>query len=453
MKKLIVEKSDYLLKLAYMDAGVLKRVELLKTQHSLRVGQVYKGIVRKKVAGLNAYFVDLGKEQGFLQSRNRYNLGDTVLLQVKTEAVGEKQAKMTEKLSLSGDYIVYLPFENKVSVSNKLHEEVVGTITEKLRSRYPKEGLILRTAALNTDFESIEKDLLKQKAIFYGIKENYEASQKGLLYEKTFIEHFFSSFFEDVREVSSNDKELLKQIKEILSKRMEYPRYVFEEAPLFRTLGIDLKKLSQKHYKFGELSLVIEKTEAFTAIDVNSGYRKGHLYMDDTAFEVNSSSCKHIVDLIILKNISGVILVDFIDMKSQAYKENLLEVLKREFLRDHKKVSVLNITSLGIVQIIRKRDSSDVMEELLCDCPYCFGSGKIPKKEWFLDSIRSEIEHYFLHYRVKEAPLIIEVPYVIKQTVEASLEVLETKYNCKFLLEFNYSGWDIRVYQRKEDKS
>ncbi|MDO4793393.1 MAG: ribonuclease E/G [Filifactor alocis] len=452
MKKLIVEKSDYLLKIAYIDGSVLKRVEFLKTKHSLRAGQIYKGIIRKKLEGLSAYFVDLGEEQGFLQSRNRYELGDAVLLQVKTEAVAEKQAKMTEKLSLSGSYVVYLPLENKVSVSNKLPEEEVRAIVEELRSRHPKDGLILRTSALNADFEDIEKDLLKQKAIFSDIKKSYISSEKGLLYEKTFVEHFFSSFFGEVREVSSNDKGLLKQVKEILSQREGDPRYVFEETPLFRTLGIDSKKLLQKYYKFGELSLVIEKTEAFTAIDVNSGYRKGHLYMDDTVFEVNSSSCKHIVDLIILKNISGIILVDFIDMKSQAYKEKLLDVLKREFLRDHKKVSVLNITSLGIVQIIRKRDSSNVTEELLCDCPYCFGSGSVPGKELLFDSIQSEIEHYLLHHSVKEAPFVIEIPYIIKQTVEASLEVLEKKYERKFLLEFNRGGWDIRVYQRKEDE-
>lgn len=451
MKKLIVEKSDYLFKLAYIDNNVLKRIEFQKMKDSVKVGQIYKGKINKKVEGLNAYFVDLGENQGFLQSKNRYKIGDTVLLQVKTEAVGDKQAKMTEKLSLPGDYIVYLPLENKVSISNKLPEEDVRTITQELRSRYPQDGLILRTAALGVGFGHIEKDLLKQKTIFFDIRNNYNSLEKGLLYKKNFIEHFFSSFFEEIREVYSNDRELLKQIKEILIKRQQVVNYIFEEGPLFRTLGIDSKKLAQTHYRFEELSLVIEKTEAFTVIDVNSGYRKGHLYMDDTAFEVNNSSCRHIVDLILLKNISGVILVDFIDMKSQDYKEKLLSTLRNEFLRDHKKVSVLSITSLGIVQIIRKRDSSDVMEELLCDCPYCYGSGKIPGDDWLLDLIQAEIKHYLLHYNVKEDLLIIEVPYITKETVEPCLESLEKKYNCNILFEFNHSRWDIKVYQRKED--
>lgn len=450
MNRLIAEKSHFLLKLAYIEGNELKRVEMEKTDQKVRRGQIYIGKITKRVTGLQAYFLDLGSYgQGFLQTKKEYRTGNYVLVQVKTEAVGEKQPKLTEEISLSGRYTVYLPSHKGVSISNKIqNDEKIREFAKKLQKDDPDLGLILRTDALQCDYPQIESDLLEQKSIFDRIS-NLPVKE-GLVYEKSFVERFFSTFFEKkIDEVVSNDKELLKQIRAILEKRALTPHFRLTQERMFDTLGIDLQKLMQKRYPFGDLSIVMETTEAFTAVDINSGFQNRHLFIDDMSFQVNLQACKHIVDLVILKDISGVILIDFIDMKKEDYRNQLLETLRKEFMRDYKKVSVLNITSLGIVQVIRKREKQNIVEEFTVDCPHCSGSGRVMDSVMKMDLLERETERFFMHRFSGRGAVRIKVPKELQSQVEEVREIWEKKYHRTLVFHYGEENSKIEIIEEK----
>lgn len=449
MKKLIAEKSDFLLKLAYMDGSELKRVEIEKEKNEVRNGQVYRAVVQKRASGLQAYFLDLKTcEQGFLQSRKNYKNGETVLVQVKKTSIGSKQPKLTEELSFSGRYAVYLPFGKGVSISNKIGEDKrLKAISETLEKKYSKEGIIFRTNSVHADYTEIEEDILQQKRIFEKVLNTNKA---GLLYEKNFVERFFSTFFEqEVDEVVANDKEMMSQIKTEFQKRDLHPRFRLTSERNFDVLGIDVTKLMQKRYRFGNLEIVVETTEAFTAIDINSGFQNRHLFLDDMSLQVNLQACGHIVDLIILKDISGVILIDFIDMKKDEYRNQLLKELKREFIRDHKKVSVLNITSLGIVQVIRKREKQNIVEEFTRNCPHCQGTGRTTDLIMEMDKLQGEVERFLFHRSVEEGALQLHLPSRLKEETENIRKSWEDKYCRKLVFHYGDEDSPIEIIERR----
>ena len=158
--------------------------------------------------------------------------------------------------------------------------------------------------------------------------------------------------------------------------------------------------------------------------------------MDDMALDVNLKSCQYIVDLIIKKDISGIILIDFIDMKKKIYQEKLLHRLKEEFKRDIKKVSVLNITTLGIVQVIRQREKENLIDMISCSCPLCLGTGYLKSPVILLDELEVEIRKYLYHKEIKKDSLLVVAPSYMKNYFDRNQFLLESKYGISMNIEY-----------------
>ncbi len=449
MKQLILENSDFLLKIAYVNSGKTEKIEVYKKDIAISTGQVYKGKVLKNVIGLNGQFISLGVGEGFLQGNRLLKNGEEVLVQVKKEAIGEKQPKLTESISLAGRYVVYLPNEHKISVSNKLKQwENIDNIVDNLEKVFGNIGLIIRTEAKDEEFSRIEQEVYELQQRYRKILEKYSQSTMGLLYEEDRITKFFHHFHEtENHQIIFNDKKILLRVKAILQRHGMKSELLYSEEDLFQKYAVNLNSVFQSRYRFGNISIVMETTEAFTAVDVNSGYQNRHLYLDDMALNVNLEACKHIVDLIVLKDISGVILVDFIDMKKSGYEKILLENLQREFQRDERKTSVLNITSLGIVQIIRKREKENLIEYLSVPCPVCHGQGKVRNGIMLLDELVSDIRRYLFHHDIKGDTINVKVPIYLKEELQENMRFLEEKFGYKFSIEYFDYGTEIQISQ------
>ena len=435
-KKLIIEDSSFLTKVAYLNQGTVERIEIIKKDYHIKKNQIYQCRVKKNIVSSSGKLVDLGNQElGFLQVNKDLKNGDVVIAQIKKEPISSKLAKLTDDINLSGEYVIYLPFGKEIFLSNKIKNDTRSDkLVKKLSTDFLNIGLIIRTEAIEVDYEQVRQEVERLVGLFQEIMRD---GVVGLLYEQDSLLDFFHHFrFETIDEVISNSKEIISKVKKWALLKKISPEYKLQEIDLFGSYGISLTKLFSKKYDFGNISIIIEPTEAFTAVDVNSGYQEKHCYMDDMALEVNLKSCKYVVDLIIKKNISGIILIDFIDMKKHGYQEKLLRRLREEFRRDIKKVSVLNITSLGIVQVIRQREKENIMDMISFSCPLCSGSGHLKSSLILLDELEVEIRKYLYHKEIKKDSLFVVAPSYMKSYFDKNQSFLESKYGVSMNIKY-----------------
>lgn len=438
-KKLIIEDSFFLTKVAYLNEGTVERIEIIKKDCPIKKNQIYHCKIRKNIVSSNGKLVDLGNEElGFLQVNKDLKNGDMVIAQIKKEPISTKLAKLTDDISIAGEFVIYLPFEKDIHLSNKIKKDSRSIkLVEALINDFSNIGLIIRTEAIEVDYEQIRQEVEQLVVLFQEIMRKKKDGVVGLLYEQDSLLDFFYHFrFETIDEVISNSKEIISKVKQWAMSKKISPEYKLQEIDLFGSYGISLEKLFSKKYDFGNISIVIEPTEAFTAVDVNSGYQEKHCYMDDMALDVNLKSCQYIVDLIIKKDISGIILIDFIDMKKKIYQEKLLHRLKEEFKRDIKKVSVLNITTLGIVQVIRQREKENLIDMISCSCPLCLGTGYLKSPVFLLDELEVEIRKYLYHKEIKKDSLLVVAPSYMKNYFDRNQFLLESKYGISMNIEY-----------------
>lgn len=438
-KKLIIEDSSFLTKVAYLNQGTVERIEIIKKDYHIKKNQIYQCRVKKNIVSSSGKLVDLGNQElGFLQVNKDLKNGDVVIAQIKKEPISSKLAKLTDDINLSGEYVIYLPYGKEIFLSNKIKNDTRSDkLVKKLSTDFLNIGLIVRTEAIEVDYEQVRDEVERLVDLFNEIMKKKKEGVIGLLYEQDSLSDFFHHFrFDTIDEIISNSQEIISKVKDWARSKKMRPEYIFQEIDLFGSCGISLTKLFSKKYEFGNISIIIEPTEAFTAVDVNSGYQERHCYMDDMALEVNLKSCKYVVDLIIKKNISGIILIDFIDMKKHGYQEKLLRRLREEFRRDIKKVSVLNITSLEIVQVIRQREKENIMDMISFSCPLCSGSGYLKSPLILLDELEVELRKYLYHRELKKGNILVLAPGYMKSYFDKNQSFLESKYGVSMNIKY-----------------
>jgi ribonuclease G len=396
----ISQKDSFNVVTALLKSGNLYEIYFEKRE-KLRIGDVYLGRVIEVVPGLGAAFIDLGRGGiGFLKLRDlssdNIKSGDKYIVQVGRKSIGQKYPQVTTKLSIPGRYTILMPYSKNVGVSRKIESKFErDRLYEIMKNSKPKGmGLIARTAAERVDEENISKDVRVALSIWNDIIDKSSKGKIGLLREASdTIESFVRDRINStVNEVVVDTPELKERIQKLFntynieiqlrlhtgSKRLLDFYNIMKQ---FRT------SLEREIFLPSGGFITIDKTEALTVIDVNSG-----TYLDDDViFKTNFEASIEIARIIRLRDIGGIIIIDFISMTSEEDRKNIVEKLKSETKYDYSKSIIFGFTHLGLLEMSRRKIKEGISKQYTNVCPYCRGKGYLKSFDTLLKEIENEI--------------------------------------------------------------
>lgn len=386
MKKIIIESLESSQKTAILKNDKLEELYIDNTIEKSIVSNIYRGRVHKVLSGMNACFVDIGREKKAylkLDKENDIKTGDDIIVQVIKDEIGTKGAKITQEISFSGRYLVYIPSNTRVTMSNKIVDEKERLRLKRLFYTNCKNetGYIIRTEAQGCSMTDFKNDIKELKSLYANVEKEFKRG-KGpkLLYTEsdTAIKYIRDNISDEISSIITNDENKYNEIREILKevdrKYLEILK-LDKNQDVFNIYGVESqlnKYLSKKVWLKNGGYLIIERTEALTVIDVNSGRFTGGSELANTAKKVNEEAAIEIVNQIIIRDIAGIIVVDFIDDQIvNSSKKKLINIMKEEFKKDKRKNEVKGMTSLGLVEITRRREKEPLEDYFLSDCKKC----------------------------------------------------------------------------------
>lgn len=418
MKSILVNIVPEETRMAMLEDDELLAVEVERPSHSHLVGNIYKGHVQNVLPGMQAAFVDIGNEKNAflyigdgmpadaIQSmpvHARIHIGQNLPVQIVKDAIGTKGPRATTHLSLPGRNVVLMPTAAYIGLSRRIEDEAernrLKAIAEKICP--PGMGLIVRTAAAGQTEENLAEDVRYLVKLWESLMaRNKLLPAPALLYRDAdlIIRIVRDSLTKAVDRMIIDDAAVYRRVVELLqyiSPELVGRVQLYEEkTALFKKYHIDdeLEKLGDREValKSGGF-IVIDKTEALTVIDVNTGKYVGRANLADTVYHTNMEAAMEILKQIRLRDIGGIIVIDFIDMDMAEQKENLLEFMRGQVKRDRTKTNIVDITSLGLVEITRKKSRQNFESIIYSDCPYCHGRGRIESPETVCINISRDI--------------------------------------------------------------
>jgi ribonuclease G len=407
LKEILIQVTKEETKVAVLEKRRLVEVYLERSFQMRLAGNIYKGRIENVLPGMQAAFVNIGLERNaFLYVEDvhtspgkRENLpiqsmlreGEEILVQVVKEPFGTKGARVTTQLTLPGRYVVLLPDLACIGVSRRITQE---RERERLKSlaeevRIAGSGLIVRTVAEGVSRDELADDVAALYELWKRTKEkSTRCSAPAMLYQDLELVSWVLRDLvgEEIDRLVVNEPETYDRILELLgSDAHSFSRKVqLVESDLWEDYGIDqevARALRPKVWLRSGGYLVIDETEALTVIDVNTGKYTGSKNFADTVFRTNLEAIPEIVRQVRLRNLGGIIIVDFIDMEVLEHRAEVLRRLDEDLKRDKTRTYVLGLTHLGLVEMTRKKvrpSLSSLLERL---CPYCEGKGRVLSEE------------------------------------------------------------------------
>lgn len=405
MKSLILSAKEYIIRLALIEDGKISEFLIEDKKDQDYTGNFYKGKVEDVLENKENFFINIGLEKNaflnlgkFKKRQNLYKDAD-ILVQVEKNPRDEKGASVTLDYSIAGKNIVLLPNSRNISISNKIKNEKDIDRLKAIFSKVKDVGLIIRTSASTVNENELQKEYLELLEKWNKILEIYSKSKVGTLIfsQNSIIDRLFRNYLdESVDELIVDDEENFNKIKEyVLQKdlKIKINRY-FNERDIFEfySYNIDIENaLRKKLWLESGAYLVIEKTEALVSIDVNTGRSIEAKNLKELIFKTNLEAAKEIPRQLRLRNLAGIIIIDFIDMKSELERKEVLKVLKENLKKDSEKTEVINYSSLNLVQLTRQRRGKELATYYLEECPYCNGTGNIISEDRAILNLLKEL--------------------------------------------------------------
>ena len=422
-RTIVIDEDSYMSSVSLLEDGHLIEFHIDYPDSGRLTGNIYKGKVDNVLYGLESAFVNIGRgRNGFLYVgetlENRADLnkvvpklldiktGDNIMVQVTKEEIGQKGARLTANISIPGRYVVFLPSIDFVGISSKIVDPDRRMMLGKLLEKHKPEGggLIARTVCIDAKKSDIVSEIKRIQAMYDKLLAafNSEAFPVGLLHSE--VDLVYRSMRDllssDVDKIVCNEistfnrlKELLKQMKSDFYNKVE----LYEgKRDIWDVYGISEqvdKLLGRKVTLPSGGSLYIDHTEALTAIDVNTGSFNAGTDHEETVYFTNMEAAKEIARQLRLRNIGGIIVVDFIDMLNPEHKAAVVEALRIETLRDRIKTRVQDMTQLGLVEMTRKKVGKELSAKLLEPCAHCRNSGVVPNSDYLARKLRAAINH------------------------------------------------------------
>lgn len=414
-------------RVALVENGIVQELYVERSSRLGMVGNIYKGKVVRVLPGMQAAFLDIGHARtAFIHAndiiwpkvegeRERSPLisellhdGQSVIVQVMKDMMGTKGARLTTDLSIPSRYLVYMPKGEHIGVSQRIEDETererLKNLVCQLQAESPETaagGFIVRTVAEGVSEDELRRDMAFLVKLWCWIQERCPvAPTPSLIYEELPLP------LRTIRDlVSVNVQKVLVDSRETFGKIEEFVREFVPGLagqidhypggrPLFELYNIedDLQKALQRKVllKSGGY-LIIDQTEAMTTVDVNTGSFVGTRTLEDTVFKTNLEATHAIARQLRLRNLGGIIILDFIDMEETEHKQQVLRALEKMLLRDYAKTKITQVSELGLVEMTRKR-TRESLEHLLCEaCVVCQGRGTVKTAETVCYEIFREI--------------------------------------------------------------
>lgn len=411
VKDILIDKKPELTRIAILEDGELAELHVETADRTGITGNIYRGRVERVLPGMQCAFVDIGtgknaylsaedvisvkklfygNRPGHAKIESMIKPGQEITVQVIKEEIGTKGPKVTMNIALPGNLAVLYPLSEGTGVSKKIDKLSERERLKKIAEELCPEGMgmVIRTAAEGSDFSSVKKDLGELMRIWELIRKKEEKGPvpRCIYREPVLVQKLAQAGLNSsVRSIVLNDHDefenLLKFLDESAPEMKPRVRYFYkEDYDLFRFYNVESairEALSRRVWLKSGGYLVFDQTEALTVIDVNTGKYVGRKSQDETIFKTNCEAARVIARQIRLRDISGIIVVDFIDMKDKSHKEEVLSILKEECKKDSTQVVVAGMTNLGLVELTRKKVRNSLQEILTIQCPKCGGSGRV----------------------------------------------------------------------------
>ncbi|MGH8460495.1 MAG: ribonuclease G [Stenotrophobium sp.] len=421
------------------------------SRHGL-TGNIYKGTVQRVLPGMQAAFVEIGLERtGFLHVADMVcksalngveapvptitqmlHEGQTVLVQILKDPLGSKGARLTTLLSVPSRYLVLLPFENTVGISARIEDENerarLKALLAQLQSELaPQFGVIARTAADSADSEALATDLRFLQRLWTAVSEQARTAKPGTLVHgdlplsMRILRDLMGTDVERVRIDNAAEFRRVRQFAQVFVPSAASKIEVYDgAAPIFDLYGVedDIARALERRVELKSGGhLVIDQTEAMTTVDVNTGAFTGHRNLEETVLKTNLEAAQSIARQLRLRNLGGIIIIDFIDMQGEDHRAQVLRALERALAADPARTRIYPFTELGLVQLTRKR-TRESLGHILCEpCPACAGRGTMKSVETVCHEIAREVQRAARQFEAKGF-LVLAAPHVIARFTE-----------------------------------
>ena len=418
-KELLVNFGPHTSRLAIVEDGQLVEFYIQHDEEEQTAGNIYKGRVENVLPGMRAAFVNLGLEKNaFLyvddavaEERDQkrrpiqevLKVGQEVVVQVAKEPIGTKGARVTTNLSLPGRYLVLTPYSDTIGVSRRIERDAererLRTIAEKIRPR--GMGIIVRTVAEGASSRTLQRDLAYLRRLWTRIRRRAKLvkapavlHREASLVVRTIRDHLDETvdrFVIDDGAAFERAREVVQSLSPALIDRLvEWD----QETPMFEARGIEAeldRALKRRVWLKCGGYLVIDETEALTVIDVNTGKNVGSTDLADTVLETNREAAVEIARQLRLRDISGIIVVDFIDMEKEEHQQELIRTFQASLRSDRTRVTVLGLTRLGLLEMTRKKVRESLLSQLTKVCPTCDGRARVLSEDVIAARLRERI--------------------------------------------------------------
>jgi ribonuclease G len=442
---LLINATPYEIRIALIEHGNLVEFYQERPVEKGLVGNIYQGRVVRVLPGMQAAFVDLGLERtGFLYvddvtTNNKHfedrmmnngcqsccepdevlqeaptaqvNIedllteGQEVMVQICKEPLGTKGARLTCNITLPCRNLVYMPMTDHIGISRKVEDdEDRQRLREEIEKLRPQDaGFIVRTVAENASREDLEADMEFLLHLWGEIKDRAsKGSVPSMVYEDLDITQraVRDLFTPDIQRVIVDDETTYKRVCNFVETFVPQLRNrisLYEnEVPLMDAYGVEVeisRALEKKVWLRSGGYIIIETTEALTVVDVNTGRYVGRKDLEETIFKTNMEAVKEIAYQLRLRNIGGIIIIDFIDMEQESHREDVFNALQEAVKKDKSRSNILKVSEFGLVQMTRKRDRENISQMMCEPCLYCGGDGLLKSRRSICYEIFRKLSH------------------------------------------------------------
>ena len=436
MKEIIIDVGSRQTRVALLENKELTEIYIERQNNERKTGNIYKGRVENVLPGMQAAFVDIGLEKNaFLYVKdalpNTYfdeddepvdstkyknyqideilKTGQEIMVQVIKEPIDLKGARITTHITLPGRFVVLMPTVEYIGISRRIESDAIRDKLKKMAEVLKPKGmgLIIRTAAEDCTAEDISNDINFLFKLWDNIKQKQKIGVTPRIVHKDMSIIYRTvrdMFTKDIDRLAINNKEHYEKVKELIAiisshfkNKVEYYNKSYDIFEFYQVEPQVSKIINRKVWLKCGGYIVIDQTEALTSIDVNTGKFVGTVDLKDTVLKTNIEAAKEIAKQLRLRDIGGIVIIDFIDMSDDGHESAVLEALKNALRKDKTRTNVLGMTQLGLVEMTRKKVRQRIENVLLAPCPYCKGEGRILSSETIVKKIEKEVNNLFFN--------------------------------------------------------
>lgn len=477
--ELVINTTSHETRIALIENGTIAELYIERSRIKGIVGNIYKGRVIRVLPGMQAAFVDIGLDKAaflyvadvfdaieeyetYLEASEKKDEsgegrefhpvmhpiedllqeGQELLVQVSKEPIGTKGARITSHISLPGRHLVYMPTVDHVGISRRIEDETererLREIVERIKA--PGSGFIVRTVSEGKSEEDLASDLRYLTQLWNEIATRKESAgvpsliHSDLDVTQKVVRDILTDQVDRIVVDARPEYDKIVQFITTFMPKMKYSIELYEEdEPIFDHYGLEVdisRALGRKVWLKSGGYIIVEQTEALTAIDVNTGRFVGKHNLEDTILKTNLEAVKEIAYQLRLRNIGGIIIIDFIDMEKEVNREKVFTALEEALKSDKSKTNILKISELGLVEMTRKR-VRESLGRMLCEpCPYCEGRGYVKSKLTICHELFRELRREMLDIRGSKVMLTVhpQVADLLYDEERKGLEELEKRF-------------------------